>query len=138
MSVDHKTTTLPTEVKDIPGAAELHDWFGYWPTFHDAEIISLHLNREGSSSLRVHTWETTKEVVEKGYYVLAKHVVVEIILETVSDLSLDDFSQQNVISGLNIEKRDSGFRLLLGACYGLAGRIEAERLSIRITPGQPV
>ncbi len=136
--MDNKTEPLPTEVKDIPGAADLYDWFGYWPSFHDAEVISLYLSRKGSSSLRVHTWDTTKEVDEKGYYLLTKHVVVEIILETVSDLSLDDFSQQNVISGLDIEKTDSGFRLVLGACYGLAGRIEAERLSIRITPGQPV
>jgi hypothetical protein len=96
------------------------------------------LNRKGSSSLRVHTWDTTKEVDEKGYNVQAKHVVVEIILETVSDLSLDGFSQQNVISGLNIEKTDSGFQLVLGECYGMAGRVEAERLSIRITPGQPL
>jgi hypothetical protein len=136
--VDHTTEPWPNEVKDIPGAVDLHDWFGYWPSFHDAEVISLHLNRQGSSSLRIHTWDTTKEVNEKGHYVLAKHVLVEIILETVSDLSLDDFSQQNVISGLNIEKTDSGFRLVLGACYGLAGWIEAESLSIRITPGQPV
>jgi hypothetical protein len=58
---DQKAMTVPVEVKEISGAAELHDWFGYWPIFHDAEIISLHLNREGSSSLRVHTWEMTKE-----------------------------------------------------------------------------
>jgi len=61
--------TVPTEVEQITGAAELHDWFGYWPDFHDAEIVSLHLNRQGISFLRVHTWETTKQVDDKGYYV---------------------------------------------------------------------
>jgi hypothetical protein len=128
---------MPAEIKQIPGAAELHDWFGYWPDFHDAEIISLHLNRKGSSSLLVHTWEMTKEVDEKGYYVLAKHVVVEFILETVSGLSLNGFSHQNVIFGLEVGKTDSGFRLTLDDCYGLAGSIEAERMSLRITPGKP-
>ncbi|MGA7078399.1 MAG: Imm50 family immunity protein [Terriglobales bacterium] len=127
----------PNEIKEIPGAAELHDWFGYWPSFHDAEIISLHLNRKGTSSLRVHTWETTKEVDAKGYYVMAKHLVVEFILETVFELSLNGFSGQNVISGLGIEKIDSGFRLTLGACYGLAGGIDVERILISITPGSP-
>jgi len=134
---DKKAMTVPVEIKEISGAAELHDSFGYWPNFHDAEIINLHLNRKGSSSLRVHTWEMTKEVDEKGYYVLAKHVVVEFILETVSDLSLNGFSHQNVISGLEIAKTDSGFRLTPYDCYGLAGTIEAASVSLRLTPGKP-
>ena len=29
----------------IAGAAELVEWFGRWPSFHDAEIVSLELNR---------------------------------------------------------------------------------------------
>ncbi|MGB9074167.1 MAG: Imm50 family immunity protein [Terriglobales bacterium] len=128
---------VPIEIEEIPGAAELHDWFGYWPDFHDAEIISLHLNRKGISSLRVHAWDTTKEVDEKGHYVMAKHIVVEFVLENVSELALNGFSQQNVISGLDIEKIGSGFRLTLGECYGLAGSIEAESVSIRINPGKP-
>jgi Immunity protein 50 len=129
--------TVPTEVEQITGATELHDWFGYWPDFHDAEIVSLHLNRQGISFLRVHTWETAKQVDEKGYYLQAKHVVVEFLFEDVFALSLTGFSQQNVIFGLDIEKTGSGFRLTLDECYGLAGSIEAERLSLRITPGKP-
>jgi Immunity protein 50 len=128
---------VPVELEKIPGVTKLHDWFGYWPDFHDAEVVSLHLNRKGNSFLRVHTWDTTKELDEKGYYVQAKHIVVEFILESVSDLCLNDFSGQNVISGLGIEKTSSGFRLELGACYGLAGTIDAERISLQITPGKP-
>jgi hypothetical protein len=128
---------IPNGLEEIHGAMELHDWFGYWPDFHDAEITSLHLNRTGNSFLRVHTWNTTKEVDEKGYFVQAKHIVVEFILNSVSDLCLNDFSGQNVISGLEIERTSSGFRLELGACYGLAGTIDAETISLQITPGKP-
>lgn len=53
---------VPIELQNIPGAMQLDSWFGCWPSFHDAEIISLHLNRNGNSFLRVHTWEMTKEV----------------------------------------------------------------------------
>jgi hypothetical protein len=129
--------SVPNEIRDVQGASELHDWLGYWPDFHDSEIISLYLNREGISSLRVHAWHTTKEVDENSHYVMAKHIVVEFILENISDLSMDGFSQQNVVSGIDIEKIGSGFRVTLGECYGLAGRIEAERISLRITPGNP-
>ena len=128
---------VPIEISEIHGAAELQEWFGYWPSFHDAEIVGLHLNRKGSSSLRVHTWEMTKEIDEKGYYLLAKHVVVEFIFEAVSGLSLNGFNHQNVIFGLAIEKTDAGFRVTLDDCYGLAGSIEAENMSLCLTPGEP-
>ena len=129
--------SVPIEISEIHGAAELQEWFGYWPSFHDAEIVGLHLNRKGSSSLRVHTWEMTKEIDEKGYYVLAKHVVVEFIFEAVSGLSLNGFNLQNVIFGLAIEKTDPGFRVTLDDCYGLAGSIVAEKMSLCLTPGKP-
>ena len=90
---------VPIEIKEIQGASELQEWFGYWPSFHDAEIVALHLNREGVSSFRVHTWEMKREIEEKGYYVLAKHIVVEFIFEAVAGLSLEGFNRQNVLFG---------------------------------------
>ena len=66
----------------IAGAQELHDWFGYWPSFHDSEIVSLHLNRTNPSALKIHSWHTTSEVDEAGYYVQTKHAVIEFLIET--------------------------------------------------------
>lgn len=124
-------------IRELPGAVELHDWFGYWPDFHDAEILTLLLHRCGSLALRVHSWDTTKEVDDHGHYVQRKHVVVEFEFQNVNELNLTGFNSQNVVSSLVINKIDSGFRVELGACYGLAGHIEAEKISIRITPGHP-
>ena len=129
--------SVPVSLEEISGAAALHDWFGYWPNFHDAEILSLHLNRSGTSVLRVHTWEMTNKLDEKGYYVLEKHTIVEFDLETVHDLSLNGFSQQNVIFELGIEKIDSGFRVTPQDCYGLAGTLDVCKISIRVIPGKP-
>ena len=115
----------------------MYDWFGFWPSFHDAEVVRLHLNRRGFSKLAVHTWEMTKNLDSKGCYELVKHVVVEFILEDVSDLSLESFSGQNVIFGLAIDKIETGFRLTLDPCYGLSGSIVAQSVFIRLTPGRP-
>src|SRR5262249_26734004 len=128
---------IPSEIAGIQGAADLHDWFGYWPNFHDAEIISLHLNRNGNSSIRVHTWEMTNEVDQNGYFVQTKHLVIEFILENVLGLNLSGFNHQNVVFDIGIEKTDLGFRVTLGGCYGLEGTIEAERISLRLAPGKP-
>jgi hypothetical protein len=97
--------TLPHELSAIAGAQELYDWFGYWPAFHDAEIIGLHLNRTGFSSLTVHTWQMTKELDEEGYCVQTKHVVVEFILDGASGLDLNGFNHQNVLRALRLERR---------------------------------
>ena len=129
--------SLPVELDTVEGAAQLYDWFGYWPDFHDAEIISLHLNRQRSSSLFIHTWDLTKNVDDSGYYVCTKHVVVEFLFESISQLALTGFSNQNVLFGLDIAKTNSGFRLTLHECYGLAGQIEVGKLSIRFAPGKP-
>ena len=129
--------SLTNELKALDGAQELHDWFGYWPGFHDAEIVSLHLNRRGPSSLLIHTWEMTSKVDDHGSYVLEKHIVVEFILEDISELDLSGFSHQNVIFGLGLEKKGEGFSLILDPCYGLAGTINAKNVSIRLKPGEP-
>jgi hypothetical protein len=127
---------LDTDLMTVSGAQELYDWFDCWPTFHDGEIVSLHLNRSGSSSMLIHTWEMTSEIDDKGFFVMQKHVVVEFIFENVSGLNLTGFSVQNVIFGLDLEKTNEGFSLHLDPCYGLAGTIEAKRISIRLNPGK--
>jgi len=131
---------LPDALRAVVGAKQLYDWFGYWPTFHDAEVICLHLNRKGPSILRVHTWEMTSEVSTTGHYVLAKDVVVDFMIDiaTADDaLELFGFSHQNVIFGLTINKDDSAYKLEINPCYGLGGSLKADNISIRIAPGKP-
>jgi hypothetical protein len=124
-------------LESVPGAGDLFAWFGYWPNFHDAEIISLALNRSGASTLRIHTWETTSRVDERGYYVLDKHVHVAFQMEDIRSLSLSDFNQQNVIFGLSLRHTEDGFEICLDPCYGLSGSILAQKLSIQIEPMPP-
>lgn len=128
---------MPSELMTIAGADKLQAWFGYWPSFHDAEVIALNLNRRDPTLLVIHTWEMTKHVDAKGYIVLDKHVVVEFALAGVFNLQLSGFSQQNVIFGLRIEKIQDGFRVDLRDCFGIGGTIDAADISIRLKPGQP-
>ena len=130
-----KTPSTP----DVPSAGALVEWFGAWPTFHDAEILALHLNRDGVSSLRIHTWLLTNETYEQDgrrFYRTDKHAVVTFDLEEIVDLELSDFSGQNVISALYVERQADSIRLTLSPCYGLAGHIEARRMSVAVKPWQ--
>ena len=44
---------LPAGLELITGAQELHDWFGYWPNFHDAVIVKFRFDLSEPSSLVV-------------------------------------------------------------------------------------
>jgi len=63
-----------------------------------------------------------------------KPAIVTFSLEGVTDLELADFSSQNVIFDLHLEKRDSVFRLTMSPCYGMAGFIDATQVSVDLVP----
>src|SRR5438067_11086704 len=75
-----------------PGASDLVAWFGYWPSFHDAEVLSIHLNRSGESSVAIQTWHRTNEVDDRGYFIATKHVLVTFMLEGIQSVQLNDFN----------------------------------------------
>ena len=121
-------------ITEIPGAVKLYNWFGHWPAFHDAEIVSLTLNREGPSLLRVHTWHQTNRVNVQGQFVIEKPCIVSFLMEEIHELKLAGFSPQNVISELLLRQAESGIEIAMGDCFGLAGSITAARLTIQFEP----
>jgi hypothetical protein len=115
-------------LSELVGVETVKDWFGGWPSFHDAEIVGLALTRTGPSVLRVYP------------YTPHKPATVDFVLERVTDIELSDFSPQNVINDLSIEKaldqnNASVYRILLAPCYGLAGRIDATSVQVKLHPG---
>lgn len=127
--------------KSVAGGAELLDWFGRVPSFHDAEIIDLHLKRGDISKLRIDAWNMT-EKVKKGYLIAEKHAVVEFSLDRITYLDLDEFNHQNVIAGLILSREDrhegaTVYQISLEPCYGLAGIIRAEGVSVSYSPRNP-
>jgi hypothetical protein len=67
----------------IAGSEKLTNIFGYWPSFHDAEVLELHFSRgdvrpsEGKYEfpilrLKIHLWALTKEVHLQGVFCFAE------------------------------------------------------------------
>ena len=126
-----------TSVANLTGAQKLIDWFGCWPSFHDAEVVSIELNREGSSQLRVHYFSTTSRTNKSGYYITEKHAIISFILEDITQLELAGFNQQNVLSSISVTPIETKYEIVLGDCYGVSGRIMAGKLSFDLQPGMP-
>jgi hypothetical protein len=95
-------------VPSIAGAEQLVAVFGYWPSFHDAEVLWLWLDRRAHGDgcygptleALVRAFEMTSEVGADGYYVLRHHVLVHLRFLDVVELRLDGFNYQNALMGL--------------------------------------
>jgi hypothetical protein len=121
------------------------DTFGQWPIFHDGEVLRVVLDRtrrhpSGSCSpsieLHIRGWIMTSEVSESGFYKLEHDSVVHFLFDGVTDVELDGFNHQNVLSSLDFEimkDNESGLPLLaveLGDCFGLSGSFKAIQASV--------
>jgi hypothetical protein len=148
-------------MNDIAGAAMLLEHFGYWPSFHDAEVLHVSLDRHKDApptlTLRVHAFDSTGELDARGYGVLQKHCVATMRFTDVADVELAGFNVQNVLGGLTIapvtvspdEKRAAymtgsldRFRreVVLDGLYGLHGSFvchNAEVVSVEALIGAP-
>jgi hypothetical protein len=125
----HYSRMDKNEVSKVAGFDAVMQWFGDWPSFHDAEVISIFLARKKESVLRVYPYHPQKPAT------------VDFVLEDVTDVELNDFSCQNVIYGLDVETAtdqngDSVYRVILAPCYGVAGRIDAKSLRVELSPGK--
>jgi hypothetical protein len=94
----------------IKNEKALIDIFGRWPSFHDAEILSLYLDRDGEGGpfldAKIHVFEMTNQVDAKGFYILEKHTLVAFRFARIVMGNIKWFNQQNVIDCLSIDSVD--------------------------------
>ena len=73
----------------IVGADRLTGHFGGWPSFHDAEVVRLVLDRHGTdgptAELVVHVWSVGAEVDPDGRFPRREHALVRLLLERIAD-----------------------------------------------------
>src|ERR1700722_2492068 len=95
----------------IVGSQKITTIFGYWPSFHDAEVSELHFWRgrvqpEKSIydfpvlTLTIHHWELTKEVDPQGFIVLRHHTLTRLRFYDVHEFQMQGFNHQNAIMAL--------------------------------------
>jgi hypothetical protein len=98
------------DVDRITGAEQLVAVFGYWPSFHNAEVLWLRLDRRASGDgcygptldALIHAFEITNETGAAGAYVLRHHVLVHLRFSDVVELRLGGFNNQNALMGLTV------------------------------------
>ncbi len=125
---------MPT-VPKISGVEKIIEIFGYWPSFHDAEVKWLRLDRCGGTEgdvgpvleFAIHCFEITNQVAPSGHCVLGKHTLVHFRFREVTDLRIEEFNQQNAIFGLEIvDESDTTwerhyFKVSIEPAFGIGG-----------------
>jgi hypothetical protein len=127
-----------TVLEHITGADRLTSRFGGWPSFHDAEVVRLVMERDGaigpSAEMVVHVWLMTDKVDDRGYYVLEKHTLVRFRFERIAAIRLAGFNYQNVLFGLEVAAEtvegEQAFRVTLDSSYGLSGSLVCGRVVV--------
>ena len=134
-----------SSTEHIVGSEQLVDLLGHWPSFHDAEIISVSAQRVlpvavggASLSLVVHVrkYETRGEGTAEFEQVLVKSVLAHFLCTGVTDLELSEFNHQNVINSLSVHKEpslegaSSTLVLTIESIWGIGGAIRCAMVEL--------
>lgn len=130
-------------LESIPGGRELLDWFGGYPSFHDAELLRLDLDRRGAS-LSVSVPGQRDGSPRPDLIVTFSFKALDTI-----NVSLDTFNHQNVMSDMALsfakpaEPHPTQVGTGVGAgdiefeiepCFGAFGKLRASVENLTITP----
>jgi hypothetical protein len=122
-------TTDEEALEIIGGAREVIDYFGFWPSLHDAEMLELWLRRPGLCTVSFYVYERSgPDLVAEGHP--WKNAILTFVLKDVFDLSLLNYSSQNVVAAVTFAPVDHGLRMEIYENTGTQGWLEAKSVSV--------
>ncbi|TXN70487.1 hypothetical protein FV230_10500 [Methylobacterium sp. WL6] len=130
----------------LPGGRAVMDWFGFVPSFHDAELDRIEVMR-GATLMALRTFRMTDAVDAKGALVLDKHAIVTLHLSDVTGVHLVGNAAAILLElGIRrVEAAPPGFgncggptsgdiEVSFETSYGLEGSIFARWVRLSIDP----
>ena len=116
----------------VKSGKSLVEAMGYWPSFHDANVMEA--SRDGDTfSVTVHLFAMTDQVDAAGYYVLEKHHLVTIVMRGVESNSLPSDYSSDCLDGLTFQRTGVLLQIDFGSHMDQGGTIvcsEAEIASV--------
>lgn len=91
----------------IKNHQQIIDYFGYWPTFHDDEIESIFLKKDGGIMEFI--------INPSG----DKKCKVKFILGGIKEFDMKDFLNSNIVLDLSFSKKDDQIESILMSSWGV-------------------
>jgi len=127
----------------IAGTEKVIEAFGYWPTFHDAEVISFSAERglpfkrghtQARLAVHVRHYETVGEGTAGYEQVLRKSLLVQFVFQGACDFELSEFNHQNVIDSITVSPIENNEAAMLQveveSIYGFGGFLRCVSASV--------
>lgn len=129
--------------KHIVGANKVVEALGYWPTFHDAEVISFAAERafpidRDHSNFRMAVHVCNYTVIGEGTaqyaQVLSTSVLIHFLFAGACDFEFSGFNHQNVINAISVTPitTDGGANLhvVIESIWGFGGMLHCSRAEV--------
>lgn len=127
-------------LEQVTDYTKLVERFGFWPSFHDNEILKITLDR--SPNGQEHCAEMTIELVtfdirKNPKDLERKNTVVSLVFKGLINMDLKSFNYQNAINGIwlwkerNANLRKDTFRAEFGKAFGADGSLECEEVIVK-------
>lgn len=119
----------------VTNADQLVSVFGKWPSFHDAEVQKVRLDRNGTClEIVVFVFTTNRETDESGYFIRLNQSLLTIRFGEIEDMELDGFNHQNVLAAITFHKGQR-IEVEIHPIFGLGGKFACA--SVEITNVEP-
>jgi len=127
----------------IAGSEIVVEALGYWPSFHDAEVISFSADRAfplvtGSAVARlavhVRCYEAVGEGTAQYVQVLRKSLLVRFVFNGAREFELSGFNHQNVINSITVDRlktnEGEGFVVDVESTWGFGGTLRCSSVAV--------
>ena len=130
----------PTSI--VTGHEQLRSIFGKWPSFHDSEVLSIRLEREGHDHSTgpvlystLHVFAVRRSDESRTGVEIFNLTLVTFRFDLVTDLELTGFNHQNVIFDLIIKRSadaapDAPIEVTFQCCFGVALAFSCQSVEI--------
>ncbi|MBC7624383.1 MAG: hypothetical protein H7232_13450 [Aeromicrobium sp.] len=130
-------------VVHITGSEKVSDALGFWPTFHDAEVISFSAERAlplqidytvARLAVHVRHYKSVGEGTVDYELALQKSVLVRFVFHGACDFTLSEFNHQNVINSISVSCIDNNeaanLRVDIESIWGFGGSLRCSSVAI--------
>jgi hypothetical protein len=114
----------------VQNAGRLIDVMGYWPSFHDANVMSVERG-DDSLRLRIHVFAMTDRLDPAGYYELEKHHLATLAFEGISSSAVPTDYQSDCLDRLWFEQSGTLVHAHIESHLDLGGDILCSRASVQ-------
>lgn len=108
-------------VSIVTNTKSIIQYLEHWPSFHDAEVVSLKFARGAPGY-----WPTIYLEID-----IIGSCLIELEFQEVRDYQLDGFNHQNVIFDIIFSEEEELVTCEIDTSYGLSGSITAKCVAVR-------